>query len=119
MSIQQEVTRTGRVKWFDTKKGYGFLNDINSDEDVFIHFSSIHTENEIYKTLYQGEYVSFTSKKDNRERLVTDSVTGVSGGKLLCENDYFLKLHSNKPRINPRDSYNDRESGYSDCENKQ
>ncbi len=46
----------GTVKWFDAKKGYGFIHAENG-EDVFVHFSNI--EKEGYKTLNEGESVTF------------------------------------------------------------
>lgn len=47
----------GTVKWFDSKKGFGF---ITSDEgtDVFVHYSKIDKPN--FKTLDEGEAVEFT-----------------------------------------------------------
>lgn len=90
------MSKIGTIKWFDTKKGYGFLTDIENDNDVFVHYSSINTTEEVYKVLYEGEYVSYTHKLDDHKRTVTDIVTGVNGGKLLCENDYFKKLHNNR-----------------------
>ena len=49
---------TGTVKWFDTKKGYGFVADSVSDgKDYFVHFSEIQTEG--YKTLEEGQEVTF------------------------------------------------------------
>ena len=103
------MSRIGSIKWFDTKKGYGFLTDIEDNNDVFVHYSSIKTNEEVYKVLYEGEYVSYTHKLDDQQRTVTESVTGVKGGKLLCENDYFKKLHSNRRsnRSGPRESKNE------------
>jgi len=46
----------GRVKWFDSKKGYGFIEG-DDGKDLFVHFSSIQVEG--YKTLEQGERVSY------------------------------------------------------------
>ncbi|MDK2897736.1 MAG: cold shock protein [Candidatus Atribacteria bacterium] len=47
---------TGKVKWFNAQKGYGF---IESDEggDVFVHYTAI--ESDGFKTLEQGEAVEF------------------------------------------------------------
>ena len=47
---------TGKVKWFNEVKGFGFLT---SDEgaDVFVHYSSINTDG--FKTLDEGEAVEF------------------------------------------------------------
>ena len=47
---------TGKVKWFDEKKGFGFIEREN-DGDVFVHFRSIVEEG--FKTLAEGESVSF------------------------------------------------------------
>ena len=47
---------TGFVKWFDAKKGYGFISRENG-EDVFVHFSAINTEG--YKLLKEGQQVEF------------------------------------------------------------
>ena len=47
---------TGRVKWFDNKKGYGFIEQ-ESGEDVFVHFSAIAASG--FKTLNDGEVVKF------------------------------------------------------------
>ena len=49
---------TGTVKWFDTKKGYGFVADSGStDTDYFVHFSEIQSDN--FKTLTEGQEVEF------------------------------------------------------------
>jgi CspA family cold shock protein len=47
----------GKVKWFDSKKGYGFISQDNGN-DVFVHFSSIKTEKD-FKTLDKGQAVQF------------------------------------------------------------
>ena len=46
----------GTVKWFDNKKGYGFIKREEGD-DVFVHYSSISGEG--FKSLNQDEKVSF------------------------------------------------------------
>lgn len=48
---------TGTVKWFDEKKGYGFIKRNNGEGDVFVHFSAIQGDG--FKTLQEGEAVSF------------------------------------------------------------
>jgi len=47
---------TGQVKWFNRKKGYGFITQDNG-EDLFVHFSSIAKEG--FKALNEGEEVQF------------------------------------------------------------
>ncbi len=46
----------GKVKWFDNKKGYGFISR-EDGEDVFVHFSSI--ESDGFRTLQEGQSVTF------------------------------------------------------------
>ncbi len=47
----------GTVKWFDAKKGFGFITD-EEGNDVFCHFSAI--ESEGYKSLDEGDSVEFS-----------------------------------------------------------
>jgi CspA family cold shock protein len=46
----------GTVKWFNPRKGYGFIAD-KEGRDIFVHYASISGEG--YKTLNEGEPVSF------------------------------------------------------------
>lgn len=48
----------GKVKWFDSKKGYGFILNPQEGEDIFVHYSSIVSDND-YKMLSQGMEVDF------------------------------------------------------------
>jgi CspA family cold shock protein len=52
--------KTGFVKWFDYKKGFGFLTT-DSEEDVFVHFSNILMEG--FKKLDAGDQVEFYLKE--------------------------------------------------------
>ncbi len=49
---------TGTVKWFDEKKGYGFIVPEDGTADIFVHFSSIKTDTE-FKSLKEGMAVRF------------------------------------------------------------
>jgi len=48
---------TGKVKWFNDQKGYGFIARDNGEEDVFVHFSAIGSEG--YRSLKEGMAVQF------------------------------------------------------------
>jgi CspA family cold shock protein len=54
---------TGKVKWFNTEKGYGFIANDNGGEDVFVHFSAIVSDNQ-YKSLQEGQAVTFDLETD-------------------------------------------------------
>ena len=47
----------GKVKWFNERKGYGFISKEDGSGDVFVHFSGI--ESKGFKTLHEGEMVEF------------------------------------------------------------
>ena len=54
---------TGIVKWFDEKKGYGFIEQEDSP-DVFVHHSGINAVG--FKTLNEGEQVRFDIEQDQK-----------------------------------------------------
>lgn len=81
---------TGRVKWFNTKAGYGFVtitDGSKSGSDVFVHHSAIKVESEQYRYLVQGEYVEFklSSVTGGSHEYQAEDVSGIKGGKLMCE----------------------------------
>ncbi len=49
--------KTGKVKWFNNQKGFGFIRDEN-EQDVFVHYSNIVSERS-FKNLYEGQTVEF------------------------------------------------------------
>lgn len=53
----------GTVKWFNNRKGYGFISR-EDGSDVFVHYSSIDAPG--YKTLDQGEAVDFEIEESDR-----------------------------------------------------
>ena len=86
----------GRVDWFDSRKGYGFVVDMtdgsndsteSGESGVFVHYSDIVVNNEqnVYRKLHPGEYVSF-DKGERDDKVVCLNVRGVNGGPLLTEN---------------------------------
>ena len=76
----------GRIKWFNNRKGFGFLTDCETNDDIFVHFSAIQTPDDVYKSLIEGEYVQYQPGTDKDGKSVALNVTGVAGGPLLCQN---------------------------------
>ena len=65
----------GTVKWFNTEKGYGFIQPDNGQNDIFVHISAV--ERAGLRTLKEGQKVSF--------EVVTDKRTGrASAGNLVA-----------------------------------
>jgi len=65
------MTENGKVKWFDTKKGFGFIEN-EEQTDVFVHYSDI--ESEGFKNLTRGDSVSF-EKADGERGPIAHNVT--------------------------------------------
>jgi CspA family cold shock protein len=56
--LQRDMSMpSGKVKWFNNAKGYGFINEDGKTEDLFAHYSAIEMDG--YKTLKAGQPVKF------------------------------------------------------------
>jgi cold shock CspA family protein len=79
----------GQVKWFDKKKGYGFLQDVVTKSDFFVHHSALQVhDNETFRFLVVGEYVEYSlvpSLNNNKHKTIAADVTGMKRGLLMCE----------------------------------
>lgn len=54
----------GTVKWFNEKKGFGFIVDPNVPTDIFVHFSAIRAEG--FRTLNEGDQVQYELYSDEK-----------------------------------------------------
>ncbi|MBR1476907.1 MAG: cold-shock protein [Lachnospiraceae bacterium] len=52
----------GTVKWFNAQKGYGFIVNDESKEEVFVHFSAIQADG--FRTLEENQKVTFDTETD-------------------------------------------------------
>ena len=67
-----EVVKKGTVKWFNSTKGYGFIQSEAPGNDVFVHFSAIESPNNEYRVLVDQEPVEYTLTEDKSGRLTAD-----------------------------------------------
>jgi CspA family cold shock protein len=74
---------TGKVKWFNGEKGFGFIEQDDGGADLFVHFSAI--EGEGYRNLNEGDLVEFEVGQGQkgpqaRNVVVTQSAQGSDDG---------------------------------------
>jgi cold shock CspA family protein len=103
----------GQVKWFNNKAGYGFItmtNEENKESDIFTHYSTVQVGDSQYKYLVQGEYVEFEliDSTNDKHQYQASNVTGIKGGKLMCETRQHNRMSSTE---NGRPSRPIRRSG--------
>jgi CspA family cold shock protein len=82
---------TGKVKWFNNAKGYGFIIEDGGSEDLFAHFSSIQMEG--YKTLKAGQSVSFEKQPSGKGTHAVDiHALEVVGCKQSIDDNEFISV---------------------------
>ncbi len=64
MQTENQATAKGTVKWFNEKKGFGFIVDPSVGTDIFVHFSAIQSEG--FKTLTEGDQVQYELYTDEK-----------------------------------------------------
>ena len=99
---------TGRVKWFNNKAGYGFItvtDGSKSGSDIF-HHSAVTVLNQQYKYLVQGEYVEFklSTTQGGAHEFQAAEVSGIKGGKLMCETRNELNIARNNYKSNKNET---------------
>ena len=64
---------TGRVKWFNSQKGFGFIVPDNGSKDIFVHYSAIKSDG--YKSLKEGQKVEFeVEQSDKGEKAINVTI---------------------------------------------
>lgn len=108
--------KMGQVKWFNNKAGYGFITMTDGSgpgTDIFTHYSTVHVQDTQYKFLVQGEYVEFDlvdSTSENHKFQATN-VTGMHGGKLMCETRQMNRTAATVKRVVSRNEEADDGQG--------
>ena len=80
----------GTVRWFNNKKGYGFLQKKSDGKDIFVHFSAIEVEG--YKTLKAGDNVEFD---------ITDGDKGPQAAKVVVTGG-MATITEEKPTVSEK-----------------
>lgn len=55
---------TGKVKWFNDQKGYGFIAAEATEEDIFVHFSTVEMDG--FRSLKEGQTVSYEAERSTK-----------------------------------------------------
>ncbi len=74
---------TGTVKWFDPRKGFGFVVPDEGGDDIFVHYSGIKGEDEEFKTLHDDDKVEFDIEEGEKGPIAVNVVvteSASSGG---------------------------------------
>jgi CspA family cold shock protein len=110
--------KKGTVKWFNSAKGYGFIQQSDgTNNDVFVHFSAIEpTRDNDYRMLVDQEPVEFTMTSDKNGRLTAAQVKRTNPPppqerefqRREYNNDRPPREYNDRP---PRREYNDRRDG--------
>ena len=92
---------TGFVKWFNHKKGFGFITVCSEgehkNEDIFVHYKSVRSTPSQCNYLVQGEYVDFDLVKvtNNNHTHQACDITGVNFGHIMSQFHESKKTVSN------------------------
>ena len=68
---EKKIMLTGTVKWFNTRKGYGFIEPSDGGKDIFVHITKL--EEKGIRRLYEGQHVSY-EPYDDRGRIAAGSI---------------------------------------------
>lgn len=86
------------VKWFDSKKGWGFARTLEQPlRDIFVHHKAITVATEQYRYLVQGEYVELdiVETTEGTHQYQAGNVSGIKGGALMCETREVARAEQN------------------------
>ena len=71
---RSNIVGTGTVKWFNGKKGFGFITPDDGGDDLFVHHSEIKTEG--YATLNEGQKVDYEIGEGKKGPCATNVIPG-------------------------------------------
>ena len=63
-------SKTGKVKWFNPKKGYGFVDQDDDEKDMFLHITALQKAN--ISVLTEGDKISYDVEDENGKQSATN-----------------------------------------------
>ena len=63
-------SKTGKVKWFNPKKGYGFVDQDDDEKDIFMHITALQKAN--ISVLNEGDKISYDVEDENGKQSATN-----------------------------------------------
>ena len=63
--MKGSIMPSGKVKWFNSKKGYGFIKDDETDKDIFLHVSAL--EESKLRVLKEDQKIKFDIKEEKNK----------------------------------------------------
>lgn len=63
-------SKTGKVKWFNPKKGYGFVDQDDDEKDMFLHITALQKAN--ISVLNEGDKISYDVEDENGKQSATN-----------------------------------------------
>jgi protein lin-28 len=101
MAEAKSSKKTGECKWFNSKKGFGFITPADGSEEVFVHQSAIHAEG--FRSLAEKEPVEYDTAVDDNGRIKALNVTGPGGAVVKG-------APKPRPRFNNTRDYNNNDN---------
>ena len=103
------MTEVGQVRFFDHRKGFGFIDVLDSASDnhgreLFFHFSEIKCKSS-FKKVIPGELVEFEveTKPDDNTKELCVNIRGVRGAIMLIDHPEFVYKFNKKRMFTRRD----------------